>query len=300
MTSKSGSITTRTVSLIFWSFFSTKIISQNSTMSAWGREKFSGPRMSGWNNPGHFQYDSADLPFSGEGGYLESGMPLWKINSITEMEKSFCGPGSTSLAKDQLVSPLVKITSSSSRSQENVSGLGTEVSSLPQPQQQQRSLTADERRRLSQSLPATPLSTPYSTPAQTPYSTPAPTPQSSPTIQRKAEMDAVCKAAARCNQRLVSDQTPQNIKWFYMGFLPQASDTCRSMESSTGQGQSRQLSNCQDSTVSAVPAVKSPAEAMKTTASVSNPSNQTPRPYLRRCAPLMSNRDMNFLAPTSM
>lgn len=272
------------------SFLFLKIL-QHCRMS-WAREK-----PGSWNHPAQFQYDSADLPFSGEGGYLENGMPAWRVNSITEVEKSFGVTDQT--AKDQFLSPLLKLLSSSRLSSENLSALRSDRSSVP-PSSSHASV--GENRRMSQSLPATPLTTPvptpYATPAPTPYSTPAPTPQSSPLPQRKSDMEAVCKAAMRCNQRLVSEQQqqPQNLKWFY-GFLPHGSDSCR-LEVAPANQSSKPLIT-QNANVASTNNDKKQEQGGLVVPAMS-PSMSLQGPCRRRCAPLVSNRDMNFLAPTSM
>lgn len=271
-------------------FWASKVF-QKYKMS-WAREKGGN-----WNHPSHFQYDSADLPFSGEGGYLESGTPLWKINTITEVDKPFSGAVDQS-AKDQFLSPLLKLLSSSRLSSENLSAIRNDRSSVP-PTSHHVNIT--EERRMSQSLPATPLTTPvptpYSTPAPTPYSTPAPTPQSSPLPQRKSEMEAVYKAPIRCNQRLASEQPqqPQNLKWFY-GFLPHSNDGCRSEITTTGQSSKPLVSKCPDATATPDKQQEPSRPVVPTPASATSLQG----PCRRRCAPLVSNRDMNFLAPTSM
>lgn len=263
-------------------------------MMSWGREN---ARMNSWSSPGLFHYDSADLPFSppsGDAGYLESGLPIWKMSTISEMENALTVPDQSNSSKDQFLSPLFKLLSTHNRSIENVSIGVNDQSSVPLPPQ---STCATEMRRMSKSLPATPLSTPaptpYATPSPTPYSTPAPTPQTSPMLPRKNETEPVRKTSFRRNQGLTNDQPSQNLKWFYLGFMPQGSEISKT-DGSTNVLNKESTNSNENSTIFK----KIDEDSVLKVPSVS--ANMNSQPCRRRCAPLISNRDMNFLAPTSM
>lgn len=260
-------------------------------MMSWGREN---SRMSNWSSPANFHYDSADLPFSppsGDAGYLESGLPLWKASTMTEMDNSFQHADQiNSAARDQFLAPLFRVLTTHNRSNEN-------ISSFPQ---DQADAFATEMLRMSKSLPATPLATPvptpYSTPSPTPYSTPAPTPQTSPCLPRKTETEAVRKTSFRRTPGLASDQPSQNMKWFYLGFMPQGGSEASKTEVSTSVNPKQIGGSFQASSVASS---KIPEESALSF--VPGPSSKvSTQSCRRRCAPLISNRDMNFLAPTSM
>lgn len=203
------------------------------------------------------QYDSADLPFSPpsrNSGYLESGLPFFK-STITDADKYFY-PAQTSSDKDQKFSPLLKFATSSSKSHEDVS---TELNCGP------------SRPLITQSLPATPFTTPLSTPAPTPFQTP----QSSPSLTHKTfAMDS-----SSANQ---DHQLSSNNKWFSVGF--------RSALSTQPYG--GQLTDG----LSGQPADSLHSNNLSRFDGVSS----APLSYLQKRALIISNRDMNFLAPTSM
>lgn len=214
-------------------------------------------------------------------------------------------------------SPFMKLLSVSSQSHENIADSKEDLpkfsSSVP------TKITAEQRRRLSQSLPATPLTTP----GQTPLTTPVPTPQSSPMLHRKAEMEAVSKAALRCSNRLAQmqqkqPQRPQDAKWFYLGFMQNGVSG-----DGSAAGCSMMMRSPRDVTAvndaagplttkppNDVSVVEKTAKANAASAVVGREvsgdgmrriqSDLGTSSCRRKCGFLMSNRDMNFLAPTSM
>ncbi|GAB6021891.1 hypothetical protein CHUAL_006057 [Chamberlinius hualienensis] len=119
-----------------------------------------------------------------------------------------------------------------------------------------------------QSLPVTPLSTP----SQTPLTTPSQTPQSSPTITRKSFIMDTSTSSTNHNQ------LTSNSKWFSSGFW------------STQSSQPTQAS---------VP-LNSDNLTSKFESVPSSTAEFRPLSYLQKRALIISNRDMNFLAPTSM
>lgn len=223
---------------------------------SWGREKASdensSPRISR-NHHIEFEYDFADIPFSPptrNAGYLESGLPFWKTN-ISDSDKYHFTPdrsGSDSF------SSILKFPASNSRSNENVTS---------------NSNSGQHRPLITQSLPTSPLSTP----CPTPLTTPVPTPQTSPSLNRKVEMEAVCKIATQVTQ----DQLPSNARWFYLGF--------RSVQIPQEMANNDEFSRNSD---------------LSGFGNASKAQEFRPLSYLQKRALAISNRDMNFLAPTSM
>jgi hypothetical protein len=247
---------------------------------------------------GYYQYDSADMPFSPpsraqQGGYLQSLSPFWmskSSNIVFDIKPQ--GDRSAALSDDnnrhhKLSAPDRLVSSSGSHAIDNLDHCLEEDQVVP------GSIFAMEgpspvltSRRLSQSLPATPLSTP------------ATSPHTSPRLARK-DRDAepltqhsTLLPIHQSNPNSASLATASlNTRWLFHTFLQQTStDVDVAPERYAILKEKLEIAK---NNIPNIPEEENRNENFTV------PSKPAPRHY-RKMSPPISNRDMNFLAPTSM
>lgn len=248
---------------------------------------------------GYYQYDSADMPFSPpssaqQGGYLQSISPFWMSKSSSIMfDIKPQGDRSAALSDNNRHHHNLPLTDRLVASSGNHAMDNNLDHCLEEDQVVPGSIFAMEgpspsltNRRLSQSLPATPLTTP------------ATSPHTSPRLSRKERGDS--EPLTQHSTFLPTNQTNPNsslataslnTRWLFHTFLQQTSTDV-------------------DVAPERYAILKEKVEVVKNiiheeenhneiSGHFTAPGKPAPRHFRKTTAPI-SNRDMNFLAPTSM